>query len=154
MRPQQPPIGLLLVQTAKVVRRAFEEALAEVGGSLPTWLVLLTLMHDDHRTQADLAAAIGIQGPTLTHHLNAMESEGLLTRVRNPENRRVHLVELTSEGSEKFQQLRQAAMAFDRRLRNGLSAGQLETLRGLMGQLASNAGGSFSDVPFCKDNAS
>ena len=74
------PIGLLLVQTAKAVSRAFEDELAARGGSRPVWLILLALMDGAHRTQADLAAAIGVRGPTLTHHLGGMERDGLLTQ--------------------------------------------------------------------------
>src|ERR671932_2471003 len=104
--PPRTPIGLHLAQVAKVVNRAFDEALAQAGGSLPVWLVLVALKSRQSASQRQLADAVGIQGPTLTHHLNAMESAGLLTRRRDPENRRVHLVELTSAGEQLFVQLR------------------------------------------------
>ena len=42
-RPARLPIGLHLAQVAKVVSRAFDDALAEAGGSLPVWLVLISL---------------------------------------------------------------------------------------------------------------
>ena len=64
---------------------------------------------------------IDFQSATLTHHLNAMESAGLVTRRRDPANRRVHVVELTPAGDALFLHLRDAAMAFDQRLRTGLS---------------------------------
>ena len=37
------PIGLRLNQTARAVGRAFDQALADAGGSLPVWLILLNL---------------------------------------------------------------------------------------------------------------
>ena len=37
------PIGLRLAQASRTVERAFDAALAEAGGSLPVWLVLLNL---------------------------------------------------------------------------------------------------------------
>src|SRR5919202_2946837 len=107
--PPRTPIGLHLVQVAKVVNRAFDDALARAGGSLPVWLVLIALKSRQVANQRELADAVGIQGPTLTHHLNAMESAGLLTRRRDPENRRVHLGELTSAGEQLFVPLRDAA---------------------------------------------
>ena len=73
-------MGLHLAQVAKVVNRAFDDALARAGGSLPVWLVLIALKSRQSANQRQLADAVGIQGPTLTHHLNAMESAGLLTR--------------------------------------------------------------------------
>src|SRR3981189_1994899 len=130
-RPARPPLGLHLTRVGRTGSRAFDETLAEAGGSLPVWLVLISLKSRALASQRELAEAVGIQGATLSHHLNAMESAGLVTRRRDPANRRLHLVELTPEGDALFFRLRDAAMAFDQRLRVGLSdteASELETL--------------------------
>jgi MarR family transcriptional regulator for hemolysin len=129
--PAQQPLGLHLTRVSRTVSRAFDETLAEAGGSLPAWLVLISLKSRQLASQRELAEAVGIQGATLTHHLDTMESAGLVTRRRDPANRRLHLVELTPAGDALFLRLRDAAMAFDRRLRAGLSdddVAQLETL--------------------------
>src|SRR5882672_7272945 len=127
-RPAVLPIGLDLARTAKTCGRAFDDALAEAGGSQPVWLILISLKTGQHDNQRELAEAVGIQGATLTHHLNAMESDGLVTRRRDPANRRVHLVELTDAGDTLFHRLRTAAVAFDQRLRAGLSAEEVAEL--------------------------
>jgi MarR family transcriptional regulator, transcriptional regulator for hemolysin len=130
-RPVREPLGLHLTKVSRIVSRAFDDALAEAGGSLPVWLVLISLKSGQLASQRELADAVGIQGATLTHHLNAMESAGLVTRRRDPDNRRQHLVELTPDGDALFQRMRGTAMAFDKRLRTGLTeseVGQLETL--------------------------
>jgi MarR family transcriptional regulator for hemolysin len=139
-RPTRTPIGLQLARTAKVVSRAFDDVLAEAGGSLPVWLVLIALKGQHRANQRELASAVGIEGATLTHHLNAMEAARLVTRRRNPENRRVHLVELTSEGDALFFRLRDAAVAFDRRLRSGLSESDVARVEELLGLLRDNVG--------------
>jgi len=130
-RPVQQPLGLHLTRVSRTVSRAFDDALAEAGGSLPVWLVLISLKSGQLASQRELAEAVGVQGATLTHHLNALESAGLVTRRRDPANRRLHLVELTPDGDDLFLRLRDVAMAFDQRLRAGFSdieASQLETL--------------------------
>ena len=130
-RPAHTPLGLHLARTARNVGRAFDDALAEVGGSMPTWLILISLKTHQLGNQRELADAVGIRGATLTHHLNAMESAGLVTRRRDPANRRLHLVELTPDGDALFVRLREVAFAFDQRLRAGLTeydVGQLEAL--------------------------
>jgi MarR family transcriptional regulator, transcriptional regulator for hemolysin len=130
-RPLHEPLGLHLTRVSRAVSRAFDDALAAAGGSLPIWLVLISLKSGQRASQRELADAVGIQGATLTHHLNAMESAGLVTRRRDPGNRRMHLVELTPDGDALFLRLVQAATAFDARLRAGLTEhdiGQLETL--------------------------
>jgi MarR family transcriptional regulator for hemolysin len=137
--PAAEPLGLQLTRTAKVVSRAFDDALAAVGGSLPTWLVLVSLKARQHGAQRDLAEAVGVEGPTLTHHLNRLEKAGLITRTRDPENRRVHRVEITDTGEAMFHRLLGAAVAFDHQLRSGLSSKQAEALSRALGQLRANA---------------
>ncbi len=137
-RPTEPPIGLELTGCARVVSRAFDDALAAADGSRATWLVLMSLKSRRMASQRDLAAAVGIQGATLTHHLDSMEAAGLLTRRRDPSNRRVHIVEVTDAGDAAFFRLRDVAVSFDRRLRSGLSADEVAELRSLLGRLADN----------------
>jgi len=137
-RPSRPPIGLHLARTARSVSRAFDDALAEAGGSVPVWLVLISLKSQQMRNQRELAEAVGIREATLTHHLNAMDEQGLITRRRDPANRRVHQVELTEAGEAAFQRMRGAATAFDQRLRSGLSGDEVSQLEALLGRLAAN----------------
>jgi MarR family transcriptional regulator for hemolysin len=86
-----------------------------------------------------VADAVGIEGATLTHHLNKMEAAGLVTRRRDPGNRRVHQVQLTAAGDALFASLLQRAAAFDEQLRAGFSGSDLEQLRRLLDRLAENS---------------
>ena len=137
-RPEPVPLGLRLARAAKAVSRAFDDALAEAGGSRPTWLVLVTLKGKLVASQRELAEAIGIRGPTLTHHLDVMESAGLVTRRRDPANRRVHLVELTGAGDVLFYRLKDAVAAFDQRLRHGISPPDIAKAEQLLDRLRGN----------------
>jgi MarR family transcriptional regulator, transcriptional regulator for hemolysin len=134
------PIGLRLTQVSRAVARAFDDALAAAGGSLPMWLVLLNLKTRSLANQRALAEAMGIREATLTHHLNAMEASGLVTRHRDPANRRIHIVALTEDGEQAFLRLRDAAIAFDRQLRRGISDAEAAKLSEVLGRLAANAG--------------
>jgi len=133
------PVGLRLARSAKAVSRAFDEALAEAGGSLPVWLILISIKSQQLGNQRALAEAVGIREATLTHHLNGMDAQGLITRRRDPANRRVHLVELTEAGEAVFHRLRGAAVAFDQRLRRGISSDDVAALEDLLGRLERNA---------------
>ena len=114
MRPARTPIGLELARAARTVSRAFDDALAE---------------------------AVGVREATLTHHLNAMDAQGLVTRTRDPANRRVHVVEVTPAGEAAFIRLAEAATVFDRRLRDGLTDTDLDGLAALLTRLAGNVAG-------------
>jgi MarR family transcriptional regulator for hemolysin len=142
--PARPPIGLRLSRAARSVSRAFDDALTDAGGSLPVWLVLISLKSQRLPSQRELAGAVGIREATLTHHLNAMDAQGLITRRRDPANRRVHVVELTEKGEAAFHRMRRAAAAFDRRLRSGVSDEDVANLEDLLSRLERNVTGNGS----------
>ena len=139
MTPGDESLSLLIGRVAKELSRAFDDVLVAAGGSTPTWQVLRALSAGDHRTQADLAAAIGVRQPTLTHHLDALERAGLVTRERADANRRVQRVTVTESGEHLFLRLRRAAASFDGRLRAGLDDADVTELRRLLAQLAEDA---------------
>jgi MarR family transcriptional regulator, transcriptional regulator for hemolysin len=142
------PIGLRLNQAARVVERAFGEALGEAGGTLPVWLILLNLKIRKPGNQRELAEAVGVREATLTHHLNAMDARGLVTRTREASNRRVQVVALTEAGEAAFARLRDTAIAFDAKLRAGLSDADLATFSTLLAHLAANAGAEEAGPPW------
>ena len=119
--PFPVPIGLRLNQAARIVERAFDDALAE---------------------------AVGIREATLTHHLNAMDASGLVVRTRDDANRRVQVVTLTEAGEAAFLRLRTAAIAFDAELTAGIAAADLATIATLLARLAANVGGPEPAVPW------
>lgn len=139
VRPATEPIGLEVSRTGRALSKAFNDALVEAGGSLPQWLVLTALKRGDHTMQRELAAAIGIEGATLTHHLNRMEADGLVRRERGADNRRNQLVALTPAGEALFTTLLGAVVTFDTELRRGLTAEELSVVRSVLGRLRENA---------------
>jgi MarR family transcriptional regulator, transcriptional regulator for hemolysin len=139
MAPGVQPLGSAVSATAKALSRAFDDALVAVGGSTPTWLVLQAVKGTEVATQGELAAAIGVRQPTLSHHLDGLERAGLVTRTRDPGNRRVQRIAVTEVGEALFLRLRRAAAAFEGRLHAGLDDDDVTTLRRLLAQLAENA---------------
>jgi MarR family transcriptional regulator for hemolysin len=101
--------------------------------------VLSAVQTTEVATQGELAAAVGIRQPTLTHHLDGLERAGLVTRTRDAGNRRVQRIVVTEAGEQLFLRLRRAAAAFEGRLRAGLDEDDVRTLRRLLAQLEENA---------------
>jgi MarR family transcriptional regulator for hemolysin len=137
--PTEEPVGLHLTRVAKTVASAFDDAPAEAGGSLPGWLILLSLYTRSLANQRELAEAVGIRGATLTHHLDTLEADGLVTRERDPGNRRIHHVALTEDGEKAFHRMREAAVTFDHQLRAGVGAEEITTFGHTLDQLHHNA---------------
>src|SRR5262249_12915414 len=96
--PLLPPIGLRLARTARTVSQPLQPPMAAAGGAASAWQVLLLVRSEQWGTQSRMAEAMGITGATLTHHLNALEKQGLVRRWREDSNRRVQHVALTEDG--------------------------------------------------------
>jgi MarR family transcriptional regulator for hemolysin len=70
-----------------------------------------------------------------------METAGLVTRTRDPGNRRVHRVELTEAGEAVFQRLLATVTAFDKRLRTGFTDEEIAVLSGMFLRLRISVAG-------------
>ena len=70
-----------------------------------------------------------------------MDTSGLITRRRDPENRRVHLVDLTPAGEEAFHRMRSAASGFNARLRAGFGEDELTEFERVLDRLRGNVSG-------------
>lgn len=133
------PIGIQLTVAARAVERGFEAALADAGGSIVTWRILLHLKLHGAPSQRSLAAAIGVEASTLSIQLSELERSGLVTRHRDPGDQRTQVVELTPAGEAAFARIRSAAGAFDSLLRRGLDEQDAPELERILAVLVENA---------------
>ena len=105
-----------LVFLGKELREAFHAMLAEHGATIPTWAVLNTAHGNPGLSQVNLAAQIGIEGPTVARHLDRLCAEGLVERRRDPSDRRVVRISLTDAGEARWAELREVGQAMESRL--------------------------------------
>ncbi len=138
MRPRGTPIGRKLALTAKVVGTAFNAALAAEGGSAPIWLILNALRNGRWTAQLELARELGIEGPTLSRHLDNLEQNGLVLRRPSEVDKRAVRVELTEAGEGAYQRMLAAVIAFNRRLQAGIDRDELQQLDAVLDRLAEN----------------
>src|SRR3954447_26782209 len=129
------PLGLQLTRTARVLAQEFDRAMADEGSSAPVWQVLLLIRSKQGGEPSEIAKAMGVTGATLTHHLNAVERQGLVRRWREDSNRRVQRVELTDDGIALFDRLRAVAQRHDARLRARLTDEDTALLADLLDRL-------------------
>ena len=78
--PVVEPIGLFIGRHARALGGRSTTRLPRPRGTLPAWLVLASVKGARHGMQRQVAADVGIDGATVTHHLNRMEAAGLVTR--------------------------------------------------------------------------
>ena len=85
-------------------------------------------------TQQALASALRTDRTNLIGLLNELEGEGLILRRRSSEDRRRHIVELTSQGADRLAQAEAALAAAEDEVLSALDAEQRETLYLLLQQ--------------------
>lgn len=98
-RTSDPPrLGRLLALAHKSVQASLDRQLVSTGSSFHTWLVLRQVDRHPGASQRELAATVGVEGPTLTHHLDRLVTDGLVERVPHARDRRAWTVRLTETG--------------------------------------------------------
>jgi MarR family transcriptional regulator, transcriptional regulator for hemolysin len=135
------PLTRQVVMTAKTIKALFEDALAEEGATLATWVVLNGVERGRWASQSGLAKELRIEGATVTRHLDRLEREGLVERARDPEDRRQISVALTPAGKALHRRLRSVARRLDDRVCEGLSERDRSDLQRVLERIRANVGG-------------
>src|SRR6478736_2162723 len=98
-------IGRLLYLTHRTVHEELDRRLSQHGSSLWNWVLLKEAAHAQGASQRELAQHMGIEPPTLVHHLDKLAQDGLVERRPDPDDRRVVRVVVTPAGLERLQEL-------------------------------------------------
>ena len=128
MNDQSENFGQLLGSTFRAWRFELDRRLRPLGLSRARWMVLLHLENAQAPlSQKDLAARVGVEGPTLVGLLDRMENDGWVSRQPSETDRRSKLVTLTARAHEVIRPIRQTAAQLRAELLEGLSPEEIET---------------------------
>src|SRR6202521_3118652 len=112
----------LLEHLAAVGRRAAEISMSP-GGLRPRHLIALKLLSEHGpASQQGLAAALSLDPSNVVGLLNELEERGLITRRRDPADRRRHIVELSATGASELCDAYARLRAIDDELLSALRA--------------------------------
>lgn len=93
--------GLLGYSLKRAQLRVFDDfmrCMAPLQLTPAQFSVLLLLDNNPGRNQTEIANTLGILRPNFVAMLDALESRGLCTRMRSPNDRRSHVLMLTDKG--------------------------------------------------------
>jgi DNA-binding MarR family transcriptional regulator len=99
-------VSRLLNQTAILVGRVVNEALAVEGTHRYQFAALATLDAFGAVSQAELCRRTSIDRSDMNAVVNALEAEGVVTRVSDPDDRRQNIVEMTEWGKTRFKRVK------------------------------------------------
>lgn len=124
-----------LVVAGRLVRTMADSRLDAQAGGSPALGALLRLAEDDGISQAELARRQRVEAPSMCRMVDRLEREGLVTRERDQDDRRVIRVRLTEAGRAAADAGRDTVKDLEERAFSALSADERLVLADLLGRV-------------------
>jgi DNA-binding MarR family transcriptional regulator len=125
-------------ETARSIRRAFDQRAAEVGVTRPQWRVLARLKRESGLRQVELAERLDMEPITLCRIVDRLEEAGLVERKPDPSDRRAWLLELTQRAQPLVERLRGVAHELALDATNGIEESELTKLQQQLASIRAN----------------
>lgn len=135
----QEQFGVLLGQIARHWRFRLDRRLQTFGLTEARWLTLLQLARGGGGlVQKDLAARVGVEGPTLVRTLDRLELEGLVARHEAAHDRRAKTVHLTAKAKPILTLIEEIAAEVRAELLEGVTDAELDACQAVLERIANN----------------
>lgn len=113
---------------ARISRRLAREYGERFGITIAEWRVLAHLAGSEGISVRDIEARVDLDRSKVSRAVNRLESKGYVDKLRNTDDQRLLILSLTPAGRGLFERIAPVALDFERRLLDGLSAGEREAL--------------------------
>src|SRR5215831_5684977 len=132
--------GQLLHGTARAWRQKLDQRLKPMGLSQAKWRTLMHLsIASDALTQAEIAARLGVEEPTVVALLHRLEREAWITRTNSPHDRRCKMVLLGRRAQRIIAQINATADKLRHELLAGIAQSDLQTCMRVLAQVRDQA---------------
>jgi MarR family transcriptional regulator for hemolysin len=132
--------GLLLHGTARAWRQKLDERLKPMGLTQAKWRTLMHLsLAGDALTQAEIAARLGVEEPTVVTLLHRLEREDWITRKSSVRDRRCKMVLLGRRAQRVITQITSSAERLRHELLSGISTSHLQTCMDVLARIRERA---------------
>lgn len=131
-----PEFGFRLARVVRRLRQALDAELRVFGLTEATWRPLgyVGRLGDGVR-QKELAAALGIEGPSLVRLLDGLERRGLIERREEEADRRARGIFLTPSGRELQKRVLTFSNDIQARILSGIDPADIDTCNRVMAAL-------------------
>ncbi|MEU1284842.1 MarR family transcriptional regulator [Kitasatospora sp. NPDC005856] len=140
--PTVDPQVETIVQTLNRVSRrmgvAYDRQLTVLGITSAEWEVLKALVVSGSPYQlgpGELAKRLGLTPAAMTHRIDRMVADGLVTRERDETNRVRVIIELTETGRDKWLESMRMAAVFEEELLQDVAGEERATLSAMLGRM-------------------
>jgi MarR family transcriptional regulator for hemolysin len=143
---ERAPLGYLLFDVAKLMKRRFEEEARSHGVTLPQWRALAHVAFTDSISQVALAQAIDTDQMTVSGVLDRLEKRGLITREADPADSRAKLARVTDKGLAIVESARAAGTAMYEAALVGVAPEQTAIATAVLQQMRNNLLGQAAET--------
>jgi DNA-binding MarR family transcriptional regulator len=129
--PEMDPLGFLIVDSARLLRAAFERRITEAGLGLTPGeaRALMSIAAADGSRQLDIASRMGIEPMTVCTYLDKLQALGLVERQQCSADRRAKRINLTPASDEMICAIRKELNIIVAQATDGLSGEDNRILR-------------------------
>lgn len=138
VRAMTESLGFLLSDTARLLRRRFDERARSSGASVAQWRALKILSRQPGLNQGQLAEQLEVEPITACRMVDRLEEAGFVERRRDPADRRAWRIHLTDKADPVLDELQELAGVMIEDALQGLSSVQREELVGSLQAIRAN----------------
>ncbi|WP_125769826.1 MarR family winged helix-turn-helix transcriptional regulator [Companilactobacillus furfuricola] len=131
-------LAFITNQSGKIFSKKLEKDLRPYGVTRSQWIALYFIHETPKITQKELADKMSIKEPSIVRLIQRLESEGLLNRIQDENDKRNKQLQLTEKGDEKCLDLLPVAEDFKNHTVQGISEQDLETCIKVLNQMVEN----------------
>lgn len=124
---KEKTIDYILRSTWIAVTKMYNEEASKKGSSMATGFALLSIDPDSGTPSTALGPKMGVESTSLSRTLKTMETKGLITRERNPNDGRSVLIHLTEFGVEMRGFSKYVVLSFNEAIKDNISEEDLNT---------------------------
>lgn len=141
MHEQSQDIGFLIKRINDNLGKYGNEQMHDSGMTFSQMRVITYLKEHqgEKRAQKDIEDFFGVSHPTVVGIIQRLEEKGLLNSSVDADDRRIKNLALTQAGEGLVQEAEKHRAMMDEQLLKGLSAAEVEQLRGLLNRIVGNS---------------
>lgn len=130
--------GFLLSDTARMLRKRFDERARQHGATRAQWKALLGISRNEGINQGSLADLLEVEPITLCRLIDRMQESGLVERRRDPNDRRAWQLFLTEKAGPVLEELHETADELMSQALLEISETQIDTMTELLNRIRHN----------------
>ena len=131
-------VAYIAVNSYKTITEAFDNILNKKGVTRVQWIALYYLGKNDNINQKMLGKKMNIKESTIVRLIDRMETDELVERKKNPNDKRVINIVLTPKGEDTRKKLLPEGQKFNDIVAEGIKKEDLEIFMDVLHKMVSN----------------